>query len=233
MFAIVIPYYKIDFFEETLKSVVAQTDKRSKLYIGNDASPDDPLPLIEKYFPDGGFHYFKYEDNLGGKNLAAQWERILENVTEEWFQILGDDDVLSENFVESFYTNISEIDNEGCNVVKFSQCWIDETGGILNNFTNYPKFISPAKNLNFKLTHGHRSSLSEYIFRTTSYRKFGFINLPLAWGTDDLAVFEFSEGKPIGFIASAQVLVFLQRNRFCSMVLRWRTFYLFCSSTMI
>ena len=85
--AIVIPYYKIDFFEEVLKSIASQTDKRFTLYIGNDASPDNPLQLIEKYFPEGNYHYFDYQENLGGKNLAMQWERILENVKEEWFQI--------------------------------------------------------------------------------------------------------------------------------------------------
>ena len=63
--AIVIPYYKIDFFEETLKSVAAQTDNRFTLYIGNDKSPHDPSPLIEKYFPKGNYHYYNYEDNLG------------------------------------------------------------------------------------------------------------------------------------------------------------------------
>ena len=48
--AIIIPYYKIDFFEETLQSVAAQTNKNFTLYIGNDASPNSPLPLIQKYF---------------------------------------------------------------------------------------------------------------------------------------------------------------------------------------
>ena len=80
--AIIIPYYKIDFFEETLQSLAAQTDNRFTLYIGNDASPDDPKKIIERIFPAGNYHYYDYKENLGGKNLALQWERILENVTE-------------------------------------------------------------------------------------------------------------------------------------------------------
>ena len=47
--AIVIPYYKINYFEETLKSLSNQTDKRFKVYIGNDASENDPIEIIEKY----------------------------------------------------------------------------------------------------------------------------------------------------------------------------------------
>jgi hypothetical protein len=43
MLAIVIPYYKIRFFEATLQSVAIQTDKRFKVYIGNDASDEIQL----------------------------------------------------------------------------------------------------------------------------------------------------------------------------------------------
>jgi hypothetical protein len=40
MLAIIIPYYKLCFFEENLQSLAAQTDKRFKVYIGDDASPE-------------------------------------------------------------------------------------------------------------------------------------------------------------------------------------------------
>src|SRR5690606_12290872 len=98
--AIVVPYYKIDFFEKTLVSIANQTDKRFKLYIGNDASPNDPQCLINQYLSEVNYEYYDYKDNVGGKSLVNQWERILENVEEEWFQILGDDDTISPNFVE-------------------------------------------------------------------------------------------------------------------------------------
>ncbi len=210
--AIVIPYYKIVFFEETLRSVASQTDKRFTLYIGNDASPDDPFPLIEKYFPDGNYHYFDYKENLGGKNLAMQWERILENVKEEWFQILGDDDVISENFVEEFYNNLPEITQKECNVVKFSQCWIDEKNNKIRDFTEYNKIIPPIENWKKKYILGHQSSLSEHIFRKNSYLKYGFRHFPLAWGTDDVAVLQISDGKDILFINEAKVYVKISKE---------------------
>lgn len=205
MLAIVIPYYKIDFFEQTLKSVATQTDKRFTLYIGNDASKDDPVYLIQKHFPDGNYQYFDYKENLGGTNLAMQWERILENVKEEWFQILGDDDVISENFVEEFYNNIEVIDSEKSNVVKYSQRWIDDIGVPINSYSNYPKTLTPIENWENKFINGGRSSLSEHIFRTLSYQQFKFKKIPLAWGSDDIAILEFSENKSIIFIHEAFV----------------------------
>lgn len=49
MLSIVIPYYKITFFDQTLKSLATQTDKRFKVYIGDDASPEPPIDLLENY----------------------------------------------------------------------------------------------------------------------------------------------------------------------------------------
>ena len=144
--AIVIPYYKIDFFEETLQSVAAQSNRDFVLYIGNDASPDNPLPLIQKYLNSDEYQYFDYKDNLGGKNLALQWERILENVKEEWFQILGDDDVISENFVAEFYKNLPKIQSENISAIKFSHNIVDENKTILHTITT-DETIIPAPEL--------------------------------------------------------------------------------------
>jgi len=38
MLAIVIPYYKRTFFEETLQSLAKQTDKRFVVYVGDDTN---------------------------------------------------------------------------------------------------------------------------------------------------------------------------------------------------
>ncbi|QCX53434.1 glycosyltransferase family 2 protein [Elizabethkingia sp. JS20170427COW] len=195
--AIVIPYYKINFFEETLKSVAQQTDKRFTLYIGNDASPDDPLLLIQKYFPDGNYHYFNYQENLGGKNLAMQWERILENVQEDWFQILGDDDMIAENFVEEFYKNLSEVEKEGINVIKIKQALINESSIIISNYTNLPRISTTTELMIYKFTNGGRSSLTENIFKSEIAKRIKFKKYPLAWHSDDAAILDFSLNNKI------------------------------------
>lgn len=205
--AIIIPFFKIDFFEETLRSVAAQTNKNFTLYIGNDASPDHPLPLIDKYFKKEDYQYFDYKENLGGKNLALQWERILENVTEEWFQILGDDDIISANFVEEFYTHLNQIEKNKINVIKFSQALMDGHSIILTSYTHL-KTITHYRDIWTNLfSKRERSSLSENIFRTSEYKKYKFKKYPLAWYSDDMAILEISNFKNIFFIETAQVQV--------------------------
>lgn len=205
--AIIIPYYKIDFFEKTIQSLVAQSDKKFTLYIGNDASPNNPLPILTQYLRPEEYHYFDYKENVGGKNLALQWERVLENIKEDWFLILGDDDTISENFVDEFYTNLDSVEEKKINVIKYSQALIDENDSILTSFTKYKPIESSIHLWLQKIYDGHRSSLSEHVFSTAAYQKYKFKKLPLAWHSDDLAVLEFSDFGSVYCIDNAKTFV--------------------------
>ena len=46
--AIIIPAYKAEYLEQTLKSIAGQSDKRFKVYIGDDCSPYRLKNIIEK-----------------------------------------------------------------------------------------------------------------------------------------------------------------------------------------
>ena len=83
MLAIIIPYFKLTFFEETLKSLANQTDKIFKVYIGNDASPENPKIVLEKYENKLNFKYKKFETNLGSFSLVKQWERCIDLIEDE------------------------------------------------------------------------------------------------------------------------------------------------------
>lgn len=206
--AIVIPYFKIDHFEEVLKSLCVQTNQNFSLYIGNDASPDDPLPVLNKYFKPNEYQYFDYQENLGGENLSFQWDRILKNVTEDWFQILGDDDFISANLVEEFHKNIINAENS-INVIKIRSMLCDGDGNITKQLYNsfstghYSVIDFMIKKFAGRLN----SSLSEHIFRMETYRKVGFASYDLAWHTDDLLILEASDFKRFLFIAEANVFV--------------------------
>lgn len=205
--AIVIPYYKIDFFEETLKSVASQSNRDFVLYIGNDASKNDPLFLIEKYLKNISYFYIDFEDNLGGKNLALQWERILESVKEDWFQILGDDDIISENFVAEFYKNLSQIQSEKISAIKFSHNIIDENKTILHTINTNETIIDATELFKRKYKGLMPSSLSENIFALSAYKKHRFLKIPFAWGADDYAILSFSGFNKVFYISEAKVTV--------------------------
>ena len=204
MLAIVIPYFKINFFETTLQSLTNQTNKRFKVYIGDDASPENPIILLEKYSGQFDFVYHRFEENLGGISLVKQWERCIAlSADEEWIMILGDDDVLGENVVEQFYVNLVEI-NAITNVVRFATQKIDsDNANILNEEYLHPKI---EKSTEYFFRH-FRSSLSEYIFSKEKVATIGFKDFPLGWFSDVLAVLEFSNFKELFTINEALVYI--------------------------
>lgn len=203
--AIVIPYYKIDFFEETIQSLSVQTDKRFTIYIGNDASPDDPLPTINKHLTEDDYHYFDYKDNVGGKNLALQWERILENVTEDWFMILGDDDRIAPNFVEEFYKYHNEYTQ--VNLIKVRNIIVKEGDIMKHDFTGnlQAKSYNTVDFFLQKLQGKMNSSLSEHIFRKAAFK--GFRKYPLAWHDDDWALLSITQCGSFYFLKDTQVVI--------------------------
>lgn len=208
MLAIIIPYYKISFFEETLKSLENQTDKRFKVYIGDDASPEDPANLLENYQNRFDFVYHRFETNLGSISLTQHWERCTALlVDEEWIMILGDDDILGENVVKSFYENLLNIKSKEINVVRFSTEVIDEKGKVISKKFEHPVLETGQDFLVRKFSKKTRSSLSEYLFKIETIKQKKIKDLPLAWHSDDLAILEISTPNFIYSINNAQLLI--------------------------
>lgn len=208
MLAIVIPYYKISYFDATLKSLSNQTDQRFKVYIGDDASPEKPNLLLEKYHHKFDFVYHRFEENLGGESLTMHWERCIElTANEPWIMILGDDDILSENVIECFYKNLPEIENSKSNLIRFATKSIDNVRNFVSKIYTNPILENASDSFYRKCLGQTRSSLSEYLFKRDIYLKYGFKNFPLAWHTDDFAWLEFSEHAPIYSINNAVISI--------------------------
>lgn len=234
MLAIVIPYYKYDFFEATLQSLASQTNKEFHVYIGDDASPKPPVDLLKKFQDQFSFSYQRFESNLGGKSLIQQWNRCLDLVQNEtWVQILGDDDTLASNVVASFYKNLSEIEDVNCSVIRFATQVINENGNALSNIYQHPKFELATDFLLRKLKGGTRSSLSEYIFKSEKVAAIKFKDFPLAWYSDLLAVVEFAELKTIYTINETEVAFRLSGKNITSknddLVIKNHSIFLFYS----
>jgi len=208
MLAIVIPYFKLSFFKFTLDSLATQTDKRFTVYIGDDASPENPNELLEKYKGLFNFKYQYFEKNLGSDSLVMQWNRCMAlTENEEWIMILGDDDVLSENVVGDFYKNIDEIKNINSSVIRFSTARLDELNNLTSEIFYHPKTEKPSDFYYRRHKGLTRSSLSEHIFSKNGYLQFGFRDYPLAWHSDDIAWIDFSNNNRIFNINSSIVYV--------------------------
>ncbi|MES2239800.1 MAG: glycosyltransferase [Bacteroidota bacterium] len=186
MLAIIIPYYKLTFFEETLQSLAMQSDRRFKVYIGDDASPENPVDLLEKYKGEFEFIYHRFESNLGGISLTKQWERCIAlSADEEWIMILGDDDVLGENVVEEFYRFMRLNKSKNIDLIRFNLKIINEFGNVREEYFNYNDWESSDRLLERMFSLNETITASEFVFNRHVYNlNNGFVEFPLAWFSD-------------------------------------------------
>lgn len=195
------------FFKKTLESLANQTDKRFNVYIGDDASPEDPEDLINEYKHRFKITYKRFKDNLGKISLTKQWDRCIAlSEGEEWIMILGDDDYYSANVIASFYKNETNIVGK-VNVVRFAKQNIFNDQERIAAVQYNPLLESATDSYYRRITGATTSTLSEYAFTRTVYEKYGFHPYPLAWQSDNRAWIEFAEDTPIYSINEAVVSV--------------------------
>lgn len=206
--AVIIPFFKIDFFEDTLKSLANQTYSNFNVYIGNDASTADPHDLIQKYNINNNIFYTKFDENLGGKGqLVEQWERCIAlSKDEEWLMILADDDYIADNFVEEFYKASQVAANEKSELMRFKMRRVSEDGSFLVDLEQYEQYKAEDyiwDDLEQKMF----ISISENVFSRKMYDLKGFRNYPLAWKTDLMIYLDFANDHNILGVNSSFVAI--------------------------
>jgi len=208
MLAIIIPYIKLFFFEETLRSLANQTDKRFNVYIGDDCSPENCSEVVAKYSNSLSIKYHKFENNLGSHSLVSQWMRCYSLIgDEEWVMFLGDDDLLSENCVEEFYKCLPEVELLNINIIRYSSIIINETSTFISHHYKFPLVERTTTAYINKAKRKSRASLTEHIFKCIAFEKVGFIDMPEAWHSDDLIILEISNYNTIYTINSATAYI--------------------------
>ena len=182
--AIVIPYYKKTLFRETMESIASQTCKDFVLYIGDDASPENPLDILEDYKDKISIVYHRFDENFGGKDLVAQWKRCVALTKgEDWLWLFSDDDTMGPTCVEELKREVTN--NASIQFVRFSKRFYNIlTGEGYNTVyekgeTVFPDFIKDA----LDLTQNH-TTMPEFAYTKELYEKNGFVKFPLAWWSD-------------------------------------------------
>jgi len=203
--AFVIPAYKSVFLEKTLSSIACQTCKDFTVYIGNDFSPYDIRSKVDPYRDRIDIRYHEFENNLGGRDLVAHWERCIDMVRdEEWIWMFSDDDMMDPGCVERFYSVLAQ--NPSCDLFHFNVSQIDENDNVIKDLSSFPYLMTCEEYLNRRLRGNLYSFVVEYIFRRSHFMEMGrFENFDLAWGSDDATWIKLSNRYGILNIDSARV----------------------------
>lgn len=207
MVAVIIPYFRISFFEKTLDSLVLQTDKRFVVYIGDDCSPENPKKILEKYSHRLHFIYHRFESNLGSSNLVGQWERCVAlSKNEEYLMLLGDDDLLGTNVIEEFNKFLAKKKSVKVDLVRFKLKIINHLGIIEENNFQYNAVESSERLLQRMFSKVETITASEFIFSRKVYEtNQGFVSFPLAWFSDYATWLQYGSKSNIYNICTASV----------------------------
>lgn len=191
--AIVIPAYKSTFLAAALDSIAAQTCQDFTLYIGDDCSPNNIGEIVDRYRDKINLVYKRFDTNLGGKDLVAQWERCIDlTQDEEWLWLFSDDDVMEERCVEEFYKSIE--DNPQAGLVHFNVNRLDDATGEVSPLPLFPLYCSSKYYLDEKLKGHLISFVVEFVVKRDIFFDNGrFQNFDLAWGSDFISWVKFSD----------------------------------------
>lgn len=184
-FSIGIPAYKARYLNQCINSILAQTNKDFELIIVNDASPEDIDSIINQY-KDKRIRYYKNDKNYGAINVVDNWNKCLSFAKGEYFVLMGDDDVMQEDYLDEFnklieaypqldvYHCRSYIINETSEKIGLTPCWAE--------------LESVYDSIFHRMKYERTQFISDFVYRSTALKQNGgFYKLPLAWRSDDVS----------------------------------------------
>ena len=201
MFSFLLTAYKSLFLEESIQSILAQDYNNFELIIVDDCSPNHLEDIVSKY-NDPRITYYKNKENIGGKNLVAQWNHCLDYAKGEYIILATDDDIYEPNFLSSFVPLIKKYPNTV--VFRSRILEINSNGNILWFDRCYKEYLNQGEFYYYYLQ-GMKGGIPQFIFKHDEFiKKGGFVSFPLAWGSDDATALKFSFN---GVVNSQEMLV--------------------------
>lgn len=202
---IAIPYFKRRYLEAALESLARQSDQNFHVFIGDDASPENPSGIIKQFQGRLDIKYRRFQENLGGNSLAAHWNRCVQETASEWVWLFSDDDMVSENCVAEFYKALAGT-NGSFDLYRFNTKIINAEDKIIYDPPKHPMVEAADEFLFAKFIDRRTSCAVEYIFRRSAFdTRGGFIHFPLAWCSDDASWLAFSRRTGIRTVQNADV----------------------------
>ena len=179
----VLPAWKRRFLGEAIECILAQTFADFELIVVDDASPENLREVVE-WFHDARLRYVRHEENLGGRDLVAAWNRAFAEARGEFSVLASDDDRHLPRFLEAMLELAERhplADAFHCRIA-----YIDERGDRHGKSEQRDEVESPARFFFSRAVRHLGQCAPDFMFRTAALRSIGgFVSLPRAWYSDD------------------------------------------------
>ena len=182
-YTFLLPAYKGHFLDEMLRSILSQTYTDFKVIISDDCSPEDLYGICKPYLDDSRFSYRRNEKNIGGEDLVAHWNLLVKMCETDYLIMASDDDVYDPTFLEEIDKLILKYPN--VDLFHARARIINSEGDLVMNDALYEEFVTQLQYLAFHGYTYHVECVANYVYKTSKLKsKGGFVNFPLAWGSD-------------------------------------------------
>lgn len=200
-FSFVMPAWKKDFIGEAIKSILNQSFKDFELIVVDDCSPYN-LKEVVNNFSDKRLFYYRNKKNVGGQDLAAQWNKCLSYARGKYIILATDDDSYENDFLKTFYRLIQHYPY--VNVFRSRIMDINSKGEIISIDRCYKEYLTCGEFLYYYFT-GIKGGIPQFIFKREKLEEIGgFVSFDLAWGSDDATALACSG---MGLVNSQEMLV--------------------------
>lgn len=205
-FSITIPAFKQKYLYEAIESCLAQTYKDFELIIVDDASPEDLKSVVDR-FQDSRIRYYRNEKNCGALHVVDNWNICLGYAKGDYVICMGDDDRLLPNCLEEYSRLIDKYPD--LDIYHGMTEIIDENGNVTNMQEARPEREGMYSMISGRLRNSRLQYIGDWLFKRTALEQLnGYVNMPMAWGSDDLTAYTIAKNKGV---ANTQIPVFQYR----------------------
>lgn len=205
-FSITIPAYKQKYLYEAIESCLAQTYKDFELIIVDDASPEDLKSVVDR-FQNSRIRYYRNEKNCGALHVVDNWNICLGYTKGDYVICMGDDDRLLPNCLEEYSKLIDKYPD--LDIYHGMTEIIDENGNVTNMQEARPEREGMYSMISGRLRNSRLQYIGDWLFKRTALEQLnGYVNMPMAWGSDDLTAYTIAKNKGV---ANTQMPVFQYR----------------------
>lgn len=182
-YTFLLPAFKGKYLDAALASIMVQTYTDFKVIVSDDCSPEDLRSIVAKYEDDARVSYRRNEENMGGKNLVAHWNLLLDLCDTEYCILTSDDDVYAPNFLEEMDKLIRRYPNVDLFHAR-AKC-IDGEGATFKEDALYQEYVTQLEYFEQLDYYNHIECVANYVYRTEELKAIGgFVDFPLAWSSD-------------------------------------------------
>lgn len=205
MISIGLPAVKTEFLREALQSVMEQSYNAFELILVNDRK-DVSIRDIALSFNDPRIRYYEEKNILP---VTANWNRTLAYAQGEFFVLFADDDRYHPDFLLTLH-NLTE-QYPSCDLFHCRVARMNAEGKVFRSTPLCPEFETGLNFVLERLSNRREHFAPEFMVRTEALRAAGgFIEMPMAWGSDDLTWFTLA--LRCGVAYASEELVFWRES---------------------